>query len=727
MVTDRPSPGSPAFLARLAERYPLVFVLREGRIPPERPPSGVKVYEDPDLTLYWQGPPPRPELLEALSLLASLHGELFRLKERELALEEALADQNRLVRFLLHEIKNPLMALLGALELALEMGEEVSPGVRELLTIAEKSAKRLRDLVEKARDYLSLGEGVRLKSERLDLFRLARQAAEEVLPLARRKGVELRLRLPRKPAPVYGDPDWLYQALLNVIHNAVKYTPPKGRVVVRGVLGREEVGVAVADTGPGIPWEEQGRVFEPFFRASTRGEAEGSGLGLALVKRVLEAHGGGVRLRSRPGKGSLFYLHLPRPQPGKRAPVGRLLLLALALLALARLPVYPAPLGGRAFGGPLPAGEVARLPGTELAFTPEARGRAWVWRSLWGGGARARLLLEAGGVEVRRHGGAALTLLTPEGEVRPTGTVFRTDREGKARLSLYAGSVRLGEERLMEGQGAVLGTVVRRPLLPAPLLRGVSEAGGVRFRFTPVAGARSYRLEVRAQDQVILFASLQGPYLYLPREDREAQARVYAVDEAGLLGYPSEPFPFRERYSFYQGKKRLPQDPKGAEAFLRRALLVFPDDWEAMAELGFALYLQGPARYGEAALLYQKALSLAPNADTLARYGRLLYHQRRLSEAERAFREALEENPRHLDARWGLAEVLLARGDLPQAEALVRGVLRDDPAYPLARFTLAKVLLEKGNKEEAVRLLRAELEKNPDPEVKALLEKVLSE
>lgn len=716
------APGTPAFLARLAERYPLVFVFRAGRIPEDRPPGGVKVYEDQDLTLYWQGPPPSPELLEALRLLGALHAELFRLQP-----EKALADQNRLVRFLLHEIKNPLMGLLGALELALERKEELDPGVRELLEIAEKSAKRLQALMEQAQEYLSLGEGVRLRNERLDLFSLARQAAQEILPLARRKGVELRLGLPKRPAWVYGDSNWLYQALLNVLNNAVKYAPKGGRVTVRGVVGREEVGVAVADTGPGIPKEEQERVFEPFFRASTRGQEEGSGLGLALVKRVLEAQGGGVRLKSRLGKGSLFYLYLPRPRPEARMPMGGLLLLGLALLTLTRLPIYPAPLGRSAFGGPLPAGEVARLPGAELAFTPEAKGKGWVWRSLWGGGARARLFLEGGGVEVRRHGGTALTLLTPEGEVRPVGTVFRTDRQERARLSLYAGAVQLGKERLSEGEGALLGTGVRRGLLAAPLLRAVPEEGGVRFRFTEAKGARAYWLEVRSPEGVVLFVRTQAPYLYLPKGDREAWARVYPEDEVGLLGYPSEPVPFRERYSFHRGIGRLPQDPKGAEALLREALRAFPDDTEAMGELGFALYLQGPARYPEALSWYQKALDLMPNADTWARYGRLLYHQRRFSEAEKAYREALQGNPRHLDARWGLAEVFLAQGRLAEAEGFVQGVLREAPDYPLARFTLAKVLLEKGRRQEAVGLLKAELARNPDPEVRALLDRVLAE
>ena len=394
-------PSDLAFLADLLARYPVRLVYR-GQVLPEGPVRGEKLLEEGGLALYWEGQgPPSREVREALALLLGAFREVLALRERELALLRAQDETARLLRLLLHEIKNPLMSVLGALELALET-EGLPEEAKELLQIAEKSARRIQELLQKAQDYLKLGQGVRLRVERVDLKVLLQQAAEEVRPLARRKRIALRLTLPWGEAWVYGDRDWLYQAVLNVLANTVKYTPEGGRVGVRLLLGRECYGIAVADAGPGIPKEEQGKVFEPFYRASTRGEVEGTGLGLALVKRVLEAHGGEVRLRSRLGQGSLFLLALPRPRPGQRAPVGRLLLLLLALIALARLPLYPAPLGSKAFGE-VPAGEVVRLGGLELAFSPEARGEARRWRSLWGGGERVRVALEAGGVEVVRR------------------------------------------------------------------------------------------------------------------------------------------------------------------------------------------------------------------------------------------------------------------------------------------------------------------------------------
>lgn len=714
-------PAHLGFLAEVLRRYP-VRVFFRGEVLPEGPLRGEKLFEEGDLALYWEGPPPSREVQEALRLLLQVFREVLELKERELALLRSQEESARLLGLLLHEIKNPLMSVLGALELALET-EGLPQEGKELLAIAEKSARRIQELLQKAQEYLRLGQGVRLKSERVDLKALLRQVADEIRPLARRKGIQLRLVLPKREAWVYGDREWLYQAVLNVLNNSVKYTPEGGRVAVRLLVGQDQYGMAISDTGPGIPQEEQARVFEPFYRASTRGEAEGTGLGLALVKRVLEAHGGEVRLRSRLGRGSTFFLLLPRPRPGQRAPVGRLLLLMVALIALARLPIFPAPLGSKAFGE-VPEGEVVKLSGLELAFSPKAEGEARRWRSLWGGGERVQVRLQRGGVEVVRKAPVPLALSTPEGQVRPTGTHLRLSRDEKALLSLYQGRVSLGEKTLPAGEGAVLGTEERRRLLPPPLVRPAPEGTGqVVFRLVGPEGARGFRVEVRSGGQVVLSAQVTGrTFTYQPQADRLAEVRAFALDDLGLEGFPSDPVPFRERKSFFLGKALLPQDPKGAEAHLRRAVAVFPDDAEAIGELAFALYLQG--RYPEARPLYEKALALLDSPDIRVRYGRLLYHLRRYGEAEEVYRRVLAQDPGNLDARWGLAEVALALGRAKEAELLARQVLAVKPDYPLVRFTLAKALLEQGKAAEARGLLLEELRRNPDPEVEALLKRV---
>ena len=108
------------------------------------------------------------------------------------------------------------------------------------------------------------------------------------------------------------DPRWTGEALCNVVDNAVKYTPAGGRVTISAQLLDSFCRVDVADTGPGIPEEEQGAVFDRFYRGTGTRAADGLGLGLYLAREILSKQGGYIKVASRPGEGSIFSLYLPR-------------------------------------------------------------------------------------------------------------------------------------------------------------------------------------------------------------------------------------------------------------------------------------------------------------------------------------------------------------------------------------------------------------------------------
>lgn len=148
-------PTDMGFVAELLHRYPVRFLFR-GEVFPEGPLRGEKLWEEGDMALYWEGPPPPPATQEALRLLLRAFREVWELRERELALLQSQEGGSRLLRLLLHEIKNSLMSVLGALELTL--GTEGLPDeAKELLVIAEKSAQRIQELLQKAQEYLRLG------------------------------------------------------------------------------------------------------------------------------------------------------------------------------------------------------------------------------------------------------------------------------------------------------------------------------------------------------------------------------------------------------------------------------------------------------------------------------------------------------------------------------------------------------------------------------------------
>ena len=139
---------------------------------------------------------------------------------------------------------------------------------------------------------------------------LLEEAAGQEEQAARQKGVTLQVR-PFAGRAAY-DPRWTGEALGNVVNNAVKYTPAGGAVTLGAQMLEGFCRVDVTDAGPGIPEEEQGAIFDRFYRGAGTRTAEGLGLGLYLAREILTRQGGYIKVSSAPGKGSTFSLYLPR-------------------------------------------------------------------------------------------------------------------------------------------------------------------------------------------------------------------------------------------------------------------------------------------------------------------------------------------------------------------------------------------------------------------------------
>jgi two-component system OmpR family sensor kinase len=224
---------------------------------------------------------------------------------------EAAEAHRRFVRRLDHELKNPLTAMrIGLANLA---STSPRPEQRELLASVETQAERLGRLVTDLRKLIEL-EARPLEREPVDVGKLLAEAVE----LARQQSAaierQLSLSVPRAPWPlpkVSGDRDLLFLAIYNLLDNALKFTRHGDRLEVRAFEDGTTIVVEVADTGSGVPEEELPHVFEELYRGQEARGVEGSGLGLALVKAVVERHGGHAAVRSRPGQGSVFTLRLP--------------------------------------------------------------------------------------------------------------------------------------------------------------------------------------------------------------------------------------------------------------------------------------------------------------------------------------------------------------------------------------------------------------------------------
>jgi two-component system sensor histidine kinase PilS (NtrC family) len=234
----------------------------------------------------------------------------LRQMEERVARSERLADLGRLAAGLAHELRNPLASMMGSVEL-LEDSPALGPQDRRLLEIVQREGARLADLVT---GFLAYARPAPPRREPVDLGALAAQTIDalELDPAA--NGVRLGREL--EPAPAVGDPHQLRQVLWNLLVNAAQAAR-----AVAGGSGQVRVRTApapgggatlvVEDDGPGIAAEDRDRLFTPFFTT----KPDGTGLGLATVHRVVEAHGGAVQVESAPGAGARFTVRLPPPAP----------------------------------------------------------------------------------------------------------------------------------------------------------------------------------------------------------------------------------------------------------------------------------------------------------------------------------------------------------------------------------------------------------------------------
>jgi two-component system sensor histidine kinase PilS (NtrC family) len=253
--------------------------------------------------------------------------------ERQLRRSERLAAVGEMSAKMAHEIRNPLAAMSGSIQvLRSDLGEDsADPERRRLMNIVEREADRLNRLIT---DFLAFARPMRPKRESVALGGLAREVLE-MLDSVRPENISVELHAV-KPVCVQGDSGQLRQVLWNLFHNAVEAMPQGGRldICVEDVAGQSPQGasalrrsdeqgrdregtgepgwvkIVVADTGIGISSEVQEQIFEPFFTT----KKEGTGLGLSTVHRIVEGHGGSLELESTEGVGTSFLIWLPQAE-----------------------------------------------------------------------------------------------------------------------------------------------------------------------------------------------------------------------------------------------------------------------------------------------------------------------------------------------------------------------------------------------------------------------------
>lgn len=256
------------------------------------------------------------DVTERLRTQRALETALDREHQSVLRLQEVDHVKQELVSNVSHELRTPITSIAGYAELLADasLGELTRPQ-RDALQRIERNALRLQSLVD---DLLTLSraEAGRLQLARspLDLCQVTRSSWELFDEQLRHRTLETQLTLPAQPVMVLGDRDALERVVVNLVSNAVKFTPDGGSVHVAVTRGSDGSGLLVVrDTGIGIDTDEQEKLFTRFFRSTQATDAaiQGTGLGLSIVQALVSQHGGQVAIRSRPGEGTRVTVELP--------------------------------------------------------------------------------------------------------------------------------------------------------------------------------------------------------------------------------------------------------------------------------------------------------------------------------------------------------------------------------------------------------------------------------
>jgi len=245
-------------------------------------------------------------------------------KNVEAALQRAIGARDDVLGIVAHDLRNPLSSIMMAASAMEFPDSEHDRRDRTTRDIILRSAKRMSQLIADLLDVAQLEVGqLKLEPTHLSAADLVREVVAMQTPLAEAEDLELRLEVGDDVRAVWGDHRRLLQVFENLVGNAIKFTEPGGRIVVRAAMKERNVVFSVSDSGPGIAPESVAHIFDRFWQAATRERRLGAGLGLPITKGIVEAHGGRIWVESELGRGTTFLFTIPVPQEGAGDSGGR--------------------------------------------------------------------------------------------------------------------------------------------------------------------------------------------------------------------------------------------------------------------------------------------------------------------------------------------------------------------------------------------------------------------
>ncbi|MDP5338246.1 MAG: histidine kinase [Nodularia sp. (in: cyanobacteria)] len=253
--------------------------------------------------------------------LIKLSDEVFRLKQEKDKLQEQLQFKDRVIAMLAHDLRNPLTAAAIAIETlqsnySIEMGAflRLKPAMAaHLLKQARSQTKTIDKMIA---DLLQVGQGsdteLPIVPQKMEIGNLCLEVLSELRDRYIAKSQQIDTDIPQDLPKVYADPERVRQVLINLLDNAIKYTPEGGKITIAGLhRTTQKIQFSIGDTGPGIPIENRDRIFENHYRLQRDQAIDGYGIGLCLCQRIIQSHYGQIWVDSAPNGGAWFHFTLP--------------------------------------------------------------------------------------------------------------------------------------------------------------------------------------------------------------------------------------------------------------------------------------------------------------------------------------------------------------------------------------------------------------------------------
>ena len=647
---------------------------------------------------------------------------LYNLLELHLKSVEAL-DQNCLSSVSNHELKN----ILSSAQLSLEMLSTYDFDKDDRTKLLSQAFNAVSQSVSLFNEMLLIDKlqhqqkNNTIEIEMIRIGPIVESILETLYSDITAKSLEVEVIDEDEEVMIHASAFWIERALFNLISNAVKYNTEHGFLRITFTSDKKRLRISVADSGIGIKESEQDKVMQKF-ETSNATQQQGTGVGLALVQAVVDAHKGTLEFDSVYGEGTNFIISLPRKLSMNKIQHPMAVMNAAAILLLVGVsylfPVIPS------FNNIESADnfDLIKLEhGSTIKIDKGAQYSFWDLHNLTGSKFYRHLDLHNGKAEADLHE-VHVAFATPTSSFTNLGTELAFEQKpDKGVVSVYKGELDADSQHVYEGEGFVSSSsgISVVELLDPPYGLGAEsgDTGTLMVSFSAVKGAETYRVTLAEDEQFMQVSAMKeasATKLHFKIEkDGFYYVKAVALDENGILGLPNTAV-VTNRYHLQQGiAARESGAYAQAEKLFKQSIIEFKQrNAQPYAELAWNYYLQ--KEYSRAVSYFQKALALRETEGEAVRLARTFYHLKEYDKANTLYQKMLHENANNVDALWGTAEIMIVRNDYVNAKRKLQKLLHLNPTYPLANYDMARVMFLMKNRNKGLQYLKKELKNNPD-------------